>query len=123
MAKPPEPLSEVLPLAVWVVDAEVVEVLSTGPQPPEPPLQAKQKPQAQDRGLKAPAQKVKLKVKRVLKGDAVKELVVDKPVAAYALKAGNKGPFLIDKAKGILGRYGPDTYTVEKLEAALQKQG
>ena len=70
MAKPPEPLSEVLPLAVWVVDAEVVEVISTGPQPPEPPLRDKQRPEATSRNLNAPAQKVKLKVKRVLKGEA-----------------------------------------------------
>src|SRR6185503_6069045 len=120
MAKPPEPLSEVLPLAVWVVDAEVVEVISTAPQPPEPPLQNKMKPEATSRGLKAPAQKVKLKVKRVLKGEAVKELIVDKPPAGYALKAGNHGPFLIDKAKTILGRYGPDSYNFGKLEAAIK---
>ena len=120
MAKPPEPLSEVLPLAVWVVDAEVVEVISTGPKPPAPPSDGKQKDGATSTGFKAPAQKVKLKVNRVLKGDAVKELVVDKPVAGYALKAGNHGPFLIDKSKTILGRYGPDSYNFGKLEAAIK---
>ena len=31
MAKPPEPIEEVLPQAVYVLDAEVSEVLSTGP--------------------------------------------------------------------------------------------
>ena len=120
MAKPPEPLSEVLPLAVWVVDAEVVEVISTGPRPPAPHVVGKQKAEATSRGLKAPSQKVKLKVNRVLKGEAVKELVVDKPVAGYALKAGNHGPFLIDKSKTILGRYGPDSYNFGKLEAAIK---
>ena len=34
MAKPPEPIEDVIPQATWVVDAEVLEVLATGPQPP-----------------------------------------------------------------------------------------
>ena len=32
MALPPEPLLELLPHATWVVEAEVAEVLSTGPE-------------------------------------------------------------------------------------------
>lgn len=120
MAKPPEPLEDVLPNAVWVVDAEVIEVLETGPTPPAPLRDPKVKEGATSAGHKAARQKVKLKVKRVLKGEAVKELVVEKPVAGYALKAGNHGPFLIDAAKTILGRYGPDSYNFVKLEAALK---
>jgi hypothetical protein len=122
MAKPPEPLEEVLPLAAWVVDAEVTEVLEQGAQPP-PPLTAQQKPLgpgATSVGTKNPSQFVRLKVKRVLKGESVKELVVEKPVAGYMLRAGNHGPFLVDKSKTILGRYGPDSYSFEKLEKAIK---
>lgn len=117
MAIPPEPLQEVLPKAAWVVDAEVVEVLKQGPTPPKKEARAG----ASDTGQKTASQTVKLKVKRVLKGDALKEIVVEKPEAGYALRAGNHGPFLIDESKVILGRYGPDSYAFSKLEAALKK--
>ena len=120
MAKPPEPLEEVLPQAAWVVDAEVTEVVKSGAAPPQPPREQKMKEQATSRGLNAPAQTVKLKVKRVLRGESVQELVVEKPVSGYALKAGNHGPFLIDKYKTILGRYGPDSYNWKKIEDALK---
>lgn len=115
MAKPPEPLEDVLPQATWVVDAEVTEVLETGAAPPK--VQAA--PGATSTGQKTASQKVKLKVRRVLKGQAVQELVVEKPAAGYALKPGNHGPFLIDSTKTILGRYGPDSYSFERLEKAL----
>jgi hypothetical protein len=120
MAKPPEPLEEVLPQAAWVVDAEVTEVVKTGAAPPPPPQDPKMKEGATSRGHQAPSQTVKLKVKRVLRGENVKELVVEKPIAGYALKAGNHGPFLIDKYKVILGRYGPDSYNWKKIEDALK---
>jgi hypothetical protein len=115
MAKPPEPIEDVIPNATWVVDAEVTEVLSTGPQPPK----VEAKPGATSTGQKTASQTVKLKVKRVLHGEKVAELVVEKPEAQYALKAGNHGPFLIDSAKTILGRYGPDSYSFERIEKAL----
>jgi hypothetical protein len=120
MAKPPEPLEEVLPLAVWVVDAEVVAVLHTGPTPPEPPLPPKTTKAATSRGVKNASQTVRLKVKRVLRGEAIKELVVEKPVGSYMLREGNHGPFLVDRSKNILGRFGPDSYSFEKLEAAIK---
>jgi len=116
MAIPPEPIEEVLPNAVWVVDAEVAEVLETGPQPPK----KEAPPGATSVGYKTASQKVKLKVKRVLKGDKVTELVVDKPEAGYALRAGNHGPFLIDSSRVILGRYGPDSWAFERIEKALK---
>jgi hypothetical protein len=122
MAKPPEPLEEVLPLAVWVVDAEVVEVLQTGPKPPPPQLPPKARAGVSSAGFKNASQIVKLKVKRVLRGGAVKELIVEKPVGSYMLRTGNHGPFLVDKAKNILGRYGPDSYSFAKLEAAISGQ-
>lgn len=115
MAKPPEPLEEVLPQAAWVVDAEVSEVLKTGAAPPK--VQAPEG--ATSIGQKTASQTLKLKVKRVLKGAAVAELVVEKPEAGYALRAGNHGPFLIDASKTILGLYGPDSYSFERIEAAL----
>ena len=115
MAKPPEPIEDVMPNATWVVDAEVTEVLATGPQPPK----VAAKPGATSTGQKSASQTVKLKVKRVLFGEAVNELVVEKPEAGYSLRAGNFGPFVIDSTKTILGRYGPDSYSLEKIEAAL----
>lgn len=116
MAKPPEPLSEVLPKAQWVVDAEVTEVVKEGAEPPA----VKAEPGATSTGQQTRSQTVKLKVKRVLKGAQVTELVVEKPVAGYALRVGNHGPFLIDAGKVILGRYGPDSYAFAKLEQALK---
>ncbi len=115
MAKPPEPLQEVLPKATWVVDAEVMEVLKQGPAPEKKEARAG----ASDTGQKTASQTVKLKVNRVLKGEQVKEMIVEKPEAGYALRAGNHGPFLIDDSKVILGRYGPDSYAFSNLEAAL----
>ena len=120
MAIPPEPIEEVLPAAAWVVDAEVQEVLSVGPQPQK----VKAEEGATSTGQKAPAQVVKLKVKRVLRGkEGVSELVVKKPEAGYALRAGNHGPFLLDGGSEpvILGRYGPDTWSFSRLEEALKK--
>ena len=117
MAKPPEPIEDVIPSAQWVLDAEVTEVISTGPQPPK----VDAKPGATSTGQKTASQTVKLKVKRVLHGEKVTELVVEKPEAGYALKAGNHGPLLIDSTKTILGRSGPDSYSWERLEQALKK--
>lgn len=120
MALPPEPLREVLPQATWVVDAEVTEVVSLGAEQP--------KPQAEPGATSVPysvrSQVVKLRVNRVLKGAAVpsQELVVEKPVGAYALKAGNKGPFLIGSGSPhpvILGRYGPDSWALARVEEAV----
>lgn len=121
MAIPPDPIEEVLPNAAWVVDAEVKEVVQQGPAAPKVPAP----PGWTDTGQKVGSQLVKLSIRRVLKGQSeLKELTVEKPVAGYALKAGNKGPFLLDGSKPhpvILGRYGPDSYSFEKIEAALKK--
>jgi hypothetical protein len=121
MALPPEPLEEVLPKAVWVVDAEVKEVVSSGP----PAAKVAAEPGATSTGQKTASQVVKLSIKRVLKGQKdTRELTVEKPEAGYALRAGNHGPFLLDGSKVpvILGRYGPDSYAFSKLEAALAKK-
>lgn len=118
MALPPEPIEEVLPEATWVVEAEVTQVLEQAPSQPEPP----RKPGFIGPG-KAPRQVVRLKVRRVLRGENVPaELDAVKPEAGYALRQGATGPFLLDGATptaNILGRYGPDTWRVEAVEAAL----
>jgi hypothetical protein len=119
VAKPPEPIDEVMPRARWVVDAEVIEVLKNGPLPPKKEAKAG----ATSVGHKTQSQTVKLKVKRVLLGEPdTQELIAEKPEAGYALRAGNHGPFLLDETKTILGRYGPDSYAWEKIETALKKK-
>ncbi len=121
MALPPEPLEEVLPKATWVVDAEVKEVVSQGPAVPKVQAPAGHT----SVGAKTASQVVKLTVKRVLRGETkTTEIVAEKPVAGYALKAGNHGPFLLDGSKPnpmILGRYGPDSYAFSAIETALKR--
>lgn len=115
MAIPPDPIEDVLPLAAWVVEAEVAEVLSTGPTPP----QREARRGATSVGNRAPSQSVRLSVTRVLRGKRTKELIVDKPEAGYLLKAGDHGPFLIDANSQLLGAYGPDTYSLAEVTRAL----
>ena len=119
MAIPPEPIQDVLPKAKLVVVAEVVEVISNGPAPAQPQAA----PGATSAGRLAPSQVVRLKVEKVLRGGALAEVVVEKPEAGYALRAGNRGPFLLDDAARphILGRYGPDSWSMNRLEDALAK--
>lgn len=117
MALPPEPIDELMPQAVWVVEAEVKEVLATGPTPPKP---ENARPGATSVGYQSASQTVKLAVSNVLRGEPVKELVVEKPRGAYSLRPGNKGPFLIDANKLILGRYGPDTWHLDRVKAATK---
>ena len=108
MAIPPEPLFAVLPQAVSIVVGEVIAVQnrsdglpSSGKPPPGAPHQVG-------------SQVVTLKVTQVLRGAPVTELVVRKPVGAY-------GAFLLDgeSPPTILGRYGPDSYRLSDIEAAL----
>lgn len=119
MAKPPEPLEEIFPLTAVIIDGEVKEVKVTDPD---------DDPQGKD----VPRQVVVLTVKRVLRGkltDAehkAHELVAIKPKAAFTLKPGVKGPYLlaVDGKTGertILGRYGPDTWSFDKIELKLRE--
>lgn len=121
MALPPEPIEELLPKASWVVQAEVKEVVSEGP--PQPSVKAEKG--ATSVPYKLHSQVVKLSVKQVLRGEgAAQELTVEKPVGAYVLSPGNKGPFLIAKGSPhpvILGRYGPDSWALARIEDALKK--
>ena len=122
MAKPPEPLQEILPKASLIVEAEVSAVLSTGQAPP--PVSTP--PGYTSAGHQVASQQVELQITRVIKGslaDATKKLVVYKPVATYALRVGNKGPFLLQTQGDdwqILGRYGPDSYALNVIEQALK---
>lgn len=117
-AKPPEHLEEIFPRTQLIIDAEVVEVKSHGPQTPKD-------------AYATPSQVVVLKVKRVIRGKLLSQveqgtlLTVTKPEAPYTLVAGNKGPWLIhqDEKSGaleILGRYGPDSWTFERIDEKLQ---
>lgn len=116
MAKPPEPLAEVLPQAALVVEATVAKVVSTGAPTPQPEKPADHR----DVGAQAPEQMLVLDVTRVLKGaHAGKTLEVRKPVAPYAVKEGTKGAWLVDKDGVVLGRYGPDSWPLSRVEAAL----
>ncbi len=120
MALPPEPIEEVLPQAEVIIEAVVDAVLATGPIQPkvDAPLGTT------STSKKAANQTVKLKVTKVHKGPAsLKEVVVEKPLAGYALRAGNKGPFLLDGGKPnptILGRYGPDTWDLQRIMDAMK---
>jgi hypothetical protein len=116
VALPPEPLAELLARASSVVVAEVAEVVSTGPLPPRA---KKVLPTDVDVGMKTPSQKVKLKVSRTLKGISATEVVVEKPEAAYRLVVGESGAFFLESGK-IIGRYGPNTHKLDKVEAALK---
>ncbi|MBN2361337.1 MAG: hypothetical protein JXR83_17930 [Deltaproteobacteria bacterium] len=126
MALPPEPIEELLPEATLVIEAAVAEVIEVGPRPPK-----KKAPKGfTSTGQQNASQRVLLEVKRVLKGALPKagatRIEVKKPVGAYTLRRGSAGAFLLrDDGRGlvILGRYGPDTYTVRSVEATLAAQG
>ena len=123
MALPPEPIEELLEQASLVVEAEVVEVISTGMKPPE-----KKAPKGYtSTGQQNASQQVALAIKRVLRGTlpagGAARVEVKKPVGAYTLREGSAGAFLLDdEGRGlvILGRYGPDTYTVRSVEETLR---
>jgi hypothetical protein len=112
MALPPEPLDDVLPSATTIVVAEVVSVVDEGAWPPG------DKGSPLDGAPPRPAQRVQLKVTRTLRGAPVEN--AHKPAANYALRVGTKGAFLLDDRAEILGRYGPDTWSVDEVEAAVR---
>jgi hypothetical protein len=112
MAKPPEPLEEIFPQTSIIVDAEVKEVKSTDPD---------DDPRSQDN----PRQVVVLTVKKLVRGalndneKKAQEIVATKPKAPYVVKAGTKGAFLLTGDRTILGRYGPDSWRMDKVETKL----
>lgn len=127
MAIPPEPIAEVLPLADAVVLARVTRVLARAPQAP---LALGERPGVTDAPGTLSAQTVELQIERVVHGTPGRvgqRLVVRKPEGDYLLAEGNHGPFLLRAAEEggsaweILGRYGPDSYRLEVIEATLQR--
>jgi hypothetical protein len=74
----PEPLAELLAEAERVFEGEVVHVLS---EAPDAANDRPGRPGAQDRGTKAPEQRVRLRVTRGLKGVGAAELDAAKPLA------------------------------------------
>jgi hypothetical protein len=116
VAKPPEPLAEILALAVVVVDATVAEIVRTGDTPA-------QNADAQHGGGGGahPEQSVRLDVARVLRGQPASPLTVTKPPGAYLVKVGTTGAWLVDDAGVILGRYGPDSWSLAKVVDAVAR--
>ena len=126
MAKPPEPLAELLAAADVVVDAVVERVLSSSVVAP-PPRSGKI---LSDDGAEAGEQLLLLAVRRVLWGEMTeKTIAVLKPKGAYALREGSKGAFLLrtkerthEEPPTILGRYGPDTWSLEHVEKHMKNK-
>lgn len=121
MAKPPEPIVELLAECDAIFVGEVVELLSLGKPPKQVPSAIRGIPGAVDVPTLLPSQRLKIRVERVLHGRVQGEVVeLDKPEGVYTLRKGNRGPFFI-KAGSIIGRYGPDTYNEPRIVAALAK--
>ena len=122
MAKPPEPIDEVLPGADAAVLAEVTKVVVQDPQKP-----STADPRATSTPDTAARQVVELKVSRVLFGalaTAGATLQAVKPEGDYALRAGNHGAFVLAGKGGaveILGRYGPDTWPESLVTEAAKR--
>jgi len=128
MAMPPEPIDSVLFDAKAVVVGEVVAVITEGE-----PVAKKTPPKKdhKDVGNLAAWQKLSLRIDDVLlagldvkKGGSVDVL---KPEGHYGLPVGAKGVFLLGAAGAdglpvILGRYGPDSYRLDVVEAALKRR-
>ncbi len=120
MAIPPDPIEEVLPHASLVVVAEVLAVEAQQPGTTSGlPSTYTSRPET------AGSQSVTLRVERALHGDARPGEAVKayKPAGAYALREGNRGPFLLKSTPSgfeILGRYGPDTYSEKAIASRVR---
>ena len=128
MAIPPEPIDSVLFDARAVVVGEVVAIVTEGAAAPKktPP-----KKDHKDVGNVSAWQKLSLRVDDVLLAGLGldKGAVVDvlKPEGHYGLPVGAHGPFLLGAAGDdglpvILGRYGPDSYRTDVVEAAVKRR-
>lgn len=125
MALPPEPIDEVLPLADACMIAKVTQIISSGKQSFIP--DTSKDPEIVEVPRDLPEQYVELEVKELLFGKMYKvgqKLQIQKPSGDYVLKINLEAPFLIHHAEGakhpeILGRYGPDTWSLRVLKAAI----
>lgn len=128
MALPPEPIDELLPQAAFGVFAEIIEIKERGKQDYIP---TPEKPDMVDIPRDLPYQVLTLQVKERLfgtTGDLGERFDVYKPAGDYMLRAGVEGPFFLYKDEDhkqpvILGRYGPDNYTMTVVRSAIQKHG
>jgi hypothetical protein len=123
VAIPPDPIDEVLPGAQGAVMAEVTKVVKEDAAKP-----GFVDPKMTSANTLAPRQVVELKISKVLFGawKAGASVEVVKPAAGYALRPGNKGPFLLKQsgaAVEILGSYGPDTYPEAAITQAANRLG
>jgi hypothetical protein len=130
MAIPPDPIDELMPKTAGCVVGEVTAILQTWKQAPLP--QPKDNKGWADLPGDLAQQTIRLRVDEVLYGALGAkgtELEVTKPAGDYTLRPGAKGPFLLrapaDKEKHpvIVGRYGPDSYRQDVIEAAAKRAG
>ena len=137
MAIPPAPLSSLVDDIDIAIIAEVQAVRDNDqqswreqPWAQNAPASTQRPSQGVGRGPigAAPAlnsQRCRLIVQKVIKGQAEAMIEVEKPKSHYVLAPGHKGPFLLAKSKNgliILGRYGPDSYTLAEVEAVLAQR-
>src|SRR5581483_5687641 len=124
MAIPPEPIEEVIKDATSVV---ICEVAAVDPPPPMPALEddvgdVDDVDDSSDEVLAE--QDAVLVVQSVLFGKLVAgaRVQVKKPAGEYLLREGFAGPFILDERHRpalILGRYGPDSYSLPNIRRAL----
>ena len=128
MAIPPEPIDSVLFDAKAVVVGEIVAVVVEGAAIPKTPPAKKD---FKDVGNLAAWQQLSLRIDGVVAPGlgATAGAVIDvlKPEGHYGLPVGAKGPFLLgapgsDGLPVILGRYGPDSYRLDVVEAAVKRR-
>jgi hypothetical protein len=125
MAIPPEPIDEMLPMADAVVIARVVQIVHRDQQAFVPEVQLG----VADTPRELPLQIVSLDIQEVLSGEIFRVgqiIEVLKPPGAYALRPDVTGPFLLMHREGdprpiIIGRYGPDSYSLHVIKAAITK--
>lgn len=123
MALPPERIEDVLPQADAAVVGVVKRIVEQATQRSYGPTPETSLPNT------AARQVVELEVKSVLFGTLGRQgalVTVVKPEGAYALSAGNHGPFVLaTTAAGveIVGRYGPDTWPEVVVAQAAQRFG
>ena len=128
MALPPEPIDQILPLAHAGVLAKVTKIIrqekqSFIPQPSDPDMV--------DIPRELPLQIVQLQIQETLFGDLGNvgtTIEVLKPAGEYVLREGVEGPFLLQRfvehsSPQILGMYGPDSYSLKVIRAAMTKHG
>ncbi len=122
MALPPEPIEEILPQATYIVLARVMKILHTDKQQPV----HREDPRIIGMLRELPAQRLQLEILESIAGEKLeKNTILDvlKPAGDYVLRQDVEGPFLLMKEEDgslkIIGRYGPDTYSLKEIQNFL----